>query len=77
MPTDVAKHFVSLKFTVSGLGTLREVIENATTTRCKMDLNGLESTKGQSISVNLIKKTGMEVEEYCTFLTYGTTKSYK
>ena len=47
MPEDVVKEFLLLKFTNSGPGTLREVIDNDKTTRYRMYLNGLEATKGQ------------------------------
>ena len=75
MLEDVEKHFVLPKFTASETGTLSEVIDNDTTTRDKMSLNGLNLTKGQAISVYVMPKTGMEVSEYCTVFNYGPTRS--
>ena len=71
MPEYVAKHFVFPKFTASGPGTFREVIDNDTTTRDKMSLNGLKATKGQPISVSMMLKTGMEAPEDHNNLNYG------
>ena len=45
MSEDDAKHFLLPKFTASGPGTLREVIDNVTTPRDKMNLNGLKLTR--------------------------------
>ena len=71
MPEDVANHFLFPKFTASGPGTLREVIDNDKTTRDKISFNGLGVIKGRSISVSLMLKTGMELAEYCTVFNYG------
>ena len=71
MPEYVAKHFVFPKFTASGPGTFREVIDNDTTTRDKMSLNGLKATKGQPISLSMMLKTGMEAPEDHNNLNYG------
>ena len=59
MPEYVANNFVIPNFTASGIGTLREVIDNYKTTGDKMSLNGLKVIKGQSISVSTMLKTGM------------------
>ena len=71
MSEDVANKFVLFKFTVPESGTLREVIENDTTTIYKIPLNGLKVTKFQSISASMMNKNGMEVAESCTILNYG------
>ena len=44
-PEGAAKTFVLPKFTASGQGNLKEVIDNDTTTRDKISLNGLGAKK--------------------------------
>ena len=45
IPEEVSKHFALPKFNTQGTGTLREVLENYTTTRDKIYLSGLVVTK--------------------------------
>ena len=52
-----------------------EVIDNNTTTRDKMSLNELGVLKVQSISVSIIIKTGMEVEEDCIVFNHGSPRT--
>ena len=49
-------------------GTLREVIDNGTTTMDKPPLNGLGVKKGEPGGVSMTLKTGMEVAQYYIFL---------
>ena len=51
-------------FTTPVPGTLREVLDNDTTTRDKSYLNGLNMTKGESGGVSMMLKTGMEVAQH-------------
>ena len=71
MPEDTARNFVLPNSTASGPGALREVIENNTTTKYKLSPNGLEITKGHSLSVSMMLKTEMEAVEDCTIFKYG------
>ena len=57
-------------FTTPVSGTLREVLDNDTTTRDKIYLNGLGITIDESGGVSVILKTGMEVEKYYTVFNY-------
>ena len=45
---------------------------NGTTTRDKISLNGLCTTKGESGGVSMMLKTGMEVPQNYTIFNYGT-----
>ena len=71
MPEDVAKHFFFPNFTTPVPGTVREVIDNDTTKRAKIYLNGLDMTKGESGSAYMMIKTGMVVAQYYTVFNYG------
>ena len=70
MPEDVENNCVLPKFTIPVTETLREFLDNDTTTRDKITLNGLGMKKDKSISVSVIMKIGTEVAEYCTVLNY-------
>ena len=59
------------KSTTPGSGTLREVLDNDTTTRDKMYLNGLGVKKSNSISLSMMLKKVIEMAEYCTVFNYG------
>ena len=63
MPEDAANHFEYPKFTAPVVGILREVIDNDTTTRDKISLNGLWGTKGESGGVSMMLKIGMGVSQ--------------
>ena len=65
------------KFITSGNGMLRKVLDNDTTTRNTISLNGLGVTKGQSTSVYVMLKTGMVLSEDHTIFNYGTTILHK
>ena len=47
IPEGVAKNVMFPRFTASGPGRLREVVNNDTTTRDKLFRNGLGATKGE------------------------------
>ena len=63
MPEDVEKHFGFLNFATPVTGTLRGVLDNYTTLRDKISLNGLGMKKGKSIDASIILKTGMKVAQ--------------
>ena len=68
MPEGIANHFVFPKFTASGKGTLKEVIDNDTITRYKITLNVLGVEKGESGGVSMMLKTGMDMsQDYTVF----------
>ena len=48
IPEDAAKHFAFLNFTTPVPGMLREVLDNDTTLRDNISLNGLGMKKGKS-----------------------------
>ena len=62
----MADIFVFPDFTTPVSGTLREVLDNDTTTRDGISLHGLGMTKGESGGVSMILKIGMEVAQYHT-----------
>ena len=59
MPEDVANFFASPKFSSIAYGTPRGIIDNYTTTRDKISLNGLGMEKGKSGDISMILKTGI------------------
>ena len=61
MPEDVANRFTFPKFAASVSGTLREILDNDTTTRDKITLKLLGETKGKSGVVAIMLKTGIKV----------------
>ena len=67
----MAKQFVFLSFTTPVEGTLNEVIENDTTTRNEISLQGSEMTKGKSVGASIMLKIGKEVAQYYTVSRYG------
>ena len=72
MSGDVKKHFVSPKFNTPVTGKLRKVLENDTKNRCKMILNALGNTNGESGGVSMMLKTGIEVDQDYSFFNYET-----
>ena len=68
IPEDTAKNFAFPDFTTPVPGTLREVLENYTTPRDKISLNGLGMTKGKYRGVPMMIITGMEVAQDYTVL---------
>ena len=52
---------------------MRGVLKNDTTTRDQIPLNGFGVTKGESGSVSIIIKIGMEMSEYYTYFNYIPT----
>ena len=53
--------FLFPKFSAPLSGTLREVLDNYTTTRDKIPIKSLEVTTFESVGVAIILKTGMKV----------------
>ena len=77
MPEDVAKNLAFPNFTAPMPGTLREVLDNEIAPREKISLNGLVITKGKSIGLSMMLKTGLEVAQYYTVFNYGPTSPHK
>ena len=77
MPEDLSKQFVFPNFATPVLGTLREVLDNDTTTKYKSYLNVLGMTKGESGGVFMMLKTGMEVAQDYTAFNYGPPRPQK
>ena len=71
MPEDMAKQFELSIFATPVLETVREFLENETTTRDKFPLNLLGMTKGKPRCASMMMKTGMEVSQYYTVFSYG------
>ena len=71
MIEDMEKRFEFPNFTTPVPGTLMEVLDNDTTTRDKIYLNGLGMKKGKSGGASMILKTGIEVAQDYTVLNYG------
>ena len=63
----MAKHFVFPNFTTPLTGSIRGVLYNDTSTRDKIPINGLGMTKGESVIVYIMLKTGTEVAQDRTF----------
>ena len=57
MPEDVSKHFLFPNFKAPVPGTLREVLDNDTTPRDKISLNGLGTKKRKSGGASMMMKT--------------------
>ena len=63
---------ITLKnFTSAVSGTLREVLDNDTTTRDKFTLKGFRVTKGRFGCVDIVLKTGMKLAQYYSAFNYG------
>ena len=60
------KHFAPPNISNLVSGAMREVLDNDTTAREKVSLNGLGMTKGQFEGVSMMLKTGMKVDQYYT-----------
>ena len=69
--------FAPPKFTAPAAGTLREVLDDDTTTRDKNSLNRLGVIKGGSGGVDMMLKTGTEVTQDYNFFKYGTPRPQK
>ena len=59
MPEIFETQFSFPNFTAPGPGTLRELLDNQTTTRDNIFLDGLGMTKDESGSLSMILKIGM------------------
>ena len=66
MPEEMSNHFAFPDFATPVSGTLREVLDNDTTTREKSYLNGLVMKK----VVSMMLKIGMEVAQYYTVFNF-------
>ena len=74
---DVPKHFVFPNFVTPVTGTLRGVLDNETTPRDKIYLNGLGMIKGKSGGASMMLKTGMEVDQYYIVFNYSPPRPQK
>ena len=70
MPEDLSRQFMLPNLTTPVLVMLRKVLENDTTTKDKIFLNGLGMKKGKSIGTSIMLKTVMEVAQYYNFFNY-------
>ena len=70
IPEDVADPFAFPNFTTPVKEILREVLDNDTTPRDKISLNGLGMKKVEFRVVSIMLKTGMEVDQYYTVFNY-------
>ena len=59
------------KFTASVSGTLREILENHTTTRDKTPLKGLGATEGESGGVSVMLEKRMKAAQQYTVFKYN------
>ena len=75
MPEDVANHFAFSNFAAPVSGTLREILDNDTTTRDKISLKVLDVTKGESVGVSTMLKILMKVAQEYTVFNYVPPKS--
>ena len=73
----MANHFVLPIFTTPVSGTLREFIENDTTKRDKISLNGLGEKIGKYVGASMVLKTVMEVAQYYTISNYRPQRPQK
>ena len=71
MPEDLSRQFMLPNLTTPVLVMLRKVLENDTTTKDKIFLNGLGMKKGKSIGTSIMLKTVMEVAQYYTIFNYA------
>ena len=67
----MVKNFVFPNFITPVSVTLRDVLDNDTTTREKTSLYGLGMTKGESVGVYMILKTVIDLDEHETVFNYG------
>ena len=59
-------------------GTMKKVLDNDTTPRDKISLNGLRMTKDKNESVSMMMiKTGLEVSQPYTVFNYGPPRPQK
>ena len=77
MPKDAESQFTFPNFTTPVPGTSRKVLDNDTTTRDKIYLNGLGMTKGKYIGVSMMMKEGMQVSQHYTVFKYGPPRTQK
>ena len=70
MSEDAEKNFVLPNFTTPVPGTLMEVLDNDNTTREKINLKGLGTTKVEYGGVFMMLKTGMVVAQDYMILNY-------
>ena len=77
MIDEVAKNFVFHKFTNPCPGNLMQGMDNNTTTRDIMSLNGLGITQVEAVSVSMMIKILMEVAEDCNVLIIGPPRPQK
>ena len=77
MTEDMAKRLLLPNFTTPVPGTLRGVIENDTTPRDKISLNGLGIKKGKSGVASMMLKIVMEVAQYYNVFNYGPPRPQK
>ena len=63
MPEDISNHIVFHKFTPPVSSTLREILDNDTTTRDKISLKVLGMAKVESGGVFMMMKTVMKVAQ--------------
>ena len=77
MPKDVENQLSFPNIDTSVPGTLREVLDNNTTTRDKSYLDGLGMKKGESGRVSMMVKTGMGVSKYYNIFNYRPPRPQK
>ena len=77
MLEDIKNKFMLPKFADPVPGTLKEILDNGTTTRDNVLLNGLGTKKGKSGGVSMMPKTGMEVAQDYTVFKYGPPRPKK
>ena len=73
----MAKNFAFPNFATPVPGTLKEVLDNDTTPRDKISLNGLEMKKGKYGGASMMLKTGMEVPQDYSFFNYRPPRPQK
>ena len=71
MIEDTAKHPTLPNFTTPVPGMPRKVLDNYTTTRDKVFLNGLGMTKVKPGGTSMMLKIGLEVAQDYTVFNYG------